>query len=417
MNRFLYLFCFVLVTACYFTIQAKAQVKKSVALLPDSTVKRRDTVYQTDLGEVLKKLIHKGKIVEAKKDTITSKPVISFIPALGYTLTSGIAFSFSGNMAFRTAPSARISTITASAAFSQKNQFTMPIVSNIWSKNGEYLLTGDYRFYKYPQNTYGLGSSSYIGNEVPMDYNFLRFYETLLRHVAGNLYIGGGFDFDYHYNISEQLNKNGSTGGDNDDGGFTLLNPNHTISSGLTFNALLDGRDNSINPSKGYYAAIIYRDNFNFLGSSTPWSSVIIDLRKYYNFPEGSKNVLAFWSYDWLVLSGNPPYLDLPATSWDPYSSTGRGYIQSRFRGAQMVYGEAEYRFAISRNGLFGGVLFLNGESFSATEGTRLQAVQPGFGPGLRIKLSKVSKTNVCIDYGFGREGSKGLFVNVAELF
>jgi len=127
--------------------------------------------------------------------------------------------------------------------------------------------------------------------------------------------------------------------------------------------------------------------------------------------------VLALWSYDWLTLTGKPPYLDLPATGWDPYASTGRGYIQGRFRGAQEVYAEAEYRFKITRNGLFGGVVFGNAQSFSGAPGTPLQSIQPGYGTGLRIKLNKLSKTNIDIDYGFGRQGSRGLFINVGELF
>jgi len=82
-----------------------------------------------------------------------------------------------------------------------------------------------------------------------------------------------------------------------------------------------------------------------------------------------------------------------------------------------MVYQEAEYRFHISSNGLFGGVVFANAQTFSAAQGTSLQKLQPGYGLGARIKLNKVSGTNVCIDYGFGTEGSRGLFINIAELF
>ncbi|MBS1500841.1 MAG: hypothetical protein JST32_02180, partial [Bacteroidetes bacterium] len=191
----------------------------------------------------------------------------------------------------------------------------------------------------------------------------------------------------------------------------------HTISSGITAQILYDSRDNSIYPSDGTYTSLQYRDNFTFLGSTDNWRSVIIDLRKYFRFPASSGNVIAFWNYDWLTISGKPPYLDLPATGWDPYASTGRGYIQGRFRGAQEIYGETEYRFKLSANGLFGGVVFANAASFSAAPGTKLESIQPGYGAGLRIKLNKVSKTNIDIDYGFGREGSRGLFVNVGELF
>jgi outer membrane protein assembly factor BamA len=191
----------------------------------------------------------------------------------------------------------------------------------------------------------------------------------------------------------------------------------HAISTGITFSGLYDSRDNPINASRGFYTSLQYRDNYTFLGSTTAWRSLIVDVRKYFRFPESSDNVLAFWSYNWLVINGRPAYLDLPATGHDPGFTTGRGYIQGRFRGAQMVYLESEYRFKITRNGLLGGVAFVNGESFSAAPGTALQTVQPGFGAGLRVKLNKVSKTNIAIDYGFGREGSKGLFINVGEVF
>jgi len=127
--------------------------------------------------------------------------------------------------------------------------------------------------------------------------------------------------------------------------------------------------------------------------------------------------VIALWNYDWIILNGNPAYLDLPSTQWDSNSATGRGYIQGRFRGAQMVYLEGEYRFRLTADGLLGGVVFLNGESFSAAQGTRLQAMQPGFGPGVRIKLNKISNTNITVDYGFGRQGSNGLFIDVGEAF
>jgi hypothetical protein len=64
-----------------------------------------------------------------------------------------------------------------------------------------------------------------------------------------------------------------------------------------------------------------------------------------------------------------------------------------------------------------GGTVFLNAESFSAQQGTRLQSIEPGYGPGLRVKLNKVSDTNISINYGFGNEHSNGLFISVGEAF
>ena len=82
-----------------------------------------------------------------------------------------------------------------------------------------------------------------------------------------------------------------------------------------------------------------------------------------------------------------------------------------------MVYLESEYRYHITKNGLLGGVAFINAESFSGAPGTALQGIQPGYGAGLRLKLNKVSKTNIAVDYGMGNQHSKGIFVTVGEIF
>jgi surface antigen Omp85-like protein len=386
-------------------------VKSKTAVRKDTTLKDSTKLKQKDISDVLAKLFNKKPAPEGV-DSITTKPSFSIVPAIGYTLVSKLAIVISGNVAFRTAPQSRVSTIVASTSYTQNKQFTLPVQTNIWSKDNTYNFVGDYRFYKYPQNTYGLGSSSDIKNENPMDYLYFKFSETVLRHITGNFYAGAGYILDNHWNISDEGNLNGTVSD------YSIYGKeSHSIASGFVLNAQYDTRDNGINPLKGAYLSLQYRDNYEFLGSTSPWRSLVIDVRKYLKWPQESDNVIALWSYDWLVLSGRPSYLDLPSTQWDYSSATGRGYIQGRFRGAQMVYFEGEYRFKLTSNGLLGGVVFLNGQSFSAAPGTKLQSIQPGYGPGLRVKLNKVSNTNITIDYGFGRQGSNGLFIDVGEAF
>lgn len=387
-------------------VKPKKDALKDTIHIADTLAARKMRENQIDVADMLEAFFNYKPATTV--DTVTSKPTFTIVPAIGYTLVTKFAVVLSGNMAFRAGPKSRISTIITSIAFTQNKQFTFPVLSNIWSKDNKYNFIGDFRLYKYPQSTFGLGSNSNIHHEDPMDYSYVRIYETVLRHVTGNLYAGGGYIIDDHWNITDKGRYND----------YAVYGKNSfSIASGFSLNALLDSRDNAINPYKGGYASVQYRDNLNFLGSSGGWSSLIIDVRRYINLPEGSDNVLALWSYDWLTLNGRPAYLDLPSTQWDAFSTTGRGYIQGRFRGAQMVYAEGEYRYRIFDNGLLGGVFFLNAESFSAAPGTKLQAIQPGYGPGLRIKLNKISKTNICIDYGFGSQGSKGLFIDVGEIF
>ena len=82
-----------------------------------------------------------------------------------------------------------------------------------------------------------------------------------------------------------------------------------------------------------------------------------------------------------------------------------------------MVYAESEYRFGITENGFIGGVVFANMQSVSERQDKPLQSILPGYGAGIRIKISKHSNTNIAIDYGIGSGGSKGIFMNLGEVF
>jgi len=342
------------------------------------------------------------------------KPVVSVLPAVGYTLQTRLAGILSGNVAFFTSdkPGSKLSVITENVNYTQNRQFTIPVQLNVWLKGDAWNLLGDWRFMYYPQSTFGLGSNAPIENEDPMEYSYVRVYQYVLKKVTANFSAGIGYNFDYRWRISEKGLANGE---ESDYAKYGAAAK--TVSSGLAFNFLYDSRKNPINPNGGLLANVVIRDNFTWLGSNTNWQSAIVDIRKYFRMPGAGRNVLAFWSYNWLILDGKPPFLDLPSTGWDNFNNSGRGFIQGRYRGNIMLYLESEYRFGITRNGLFGGVLFANAESFSGAPTDSPQAVQPGAGFGLRIKLNKKSNTNIAIDYGFGTQGSKGLFVNIGEVF
>jgi outer membrane protein assembly factor BamA len=286
------------------------------------------------------------------------------------------------------------------------------LLSNIWTKDNKYNIVTDWRYYKYPQDTYGLGGHTSLENADQIDYSHIRIHQAVLRNVVPNFYAGAGYFLDYHWNIEEEGLADGSVSDPQKYGLATT-----SMSSGPVVTLLYDNRKNSINPQGGLYANILYHPNFTFLGSDDNWQSLTIDVRKYVKFPKGSNNILAFWGFAWLTPSGKPPYLDLPSTAWDAYNNTGRGYIQGRFRGKNMLYAETEYRFNLTSNGLFGAVVFLNAESFSNYPANDIDAIWPGYGLGVRIKVNKNSNTNIGIDYGFGLGNSRGFFVNLGELF
>ena len=385
---------------------------------PD-TVSTRNKVNEVDLPDVWRYLFKRKKTrKENTSDTIIiahkKEVLLSALPAVGYSLQTRFALAGSVNGAFYTSAKKEenISSVLINITLSQNKQIILPIQTNIWTKGNKYNFFTDWRYLKYPSTTYGLGDNTKLSDGYLMDYSYLRFHQTLLRSVIPNLYAGFGYDLDYYWNVRE-INPPAGRQTDFQKYGLTK----RATASGATLNLKYDNRKNSINPENGYFANFTYRPNFTFMGSDANWQSLTFDLRKYNKLPFSSKNVLAFWSYIWLTTGGKPPYMLLPSTGNDVNNNSGRGYIQGRFRSKNFLYLETEYRFGITRNGLVGGVVFVNAQSVTEQISNKLQRVYPGWGLGLRLKVNKYSRTNVAVDYGFGEGGSRGFFVNLGELF
>ena len=370
---------------------------------------------QRDVKDIIKNIFWKSKYYQ---DSLKFKKVyVTLLPAAGYTLQTGVAAAFTAGAAFYTETEInannKISNVLTSLTYTQYNQFLFPIAANIWTKSNKYNIAVDYRFLKYPSTNYGIGSRTSENDAYTLNFSYIKLHQTILRKIYKDLYGGLGFYYDYFYDIKEV---------DPPAGVHTSFekysNKKQETAVGIAYKVLYDSRDNDINARIGTYASVIYRPNYTALGSDKNWKSLQIEYRKYIPLFGSKKNTLALWSFNWFNIGREKsPYLLLPSTGWDDQYNTGRGYIQSRFRAKNMIYAEAEYRFGITENGLLGGVVFANAQSFSRNFSNQFYIVSPGFGAGLRIKLNKYSNTNLCIDYGFGLNGSKGLFLNFGEVF
>jgi hypothetical protein len=383
--------------------------------VPDTII--NPGIKQLDLIDIAQRILNKNSV--DREDVVVNKKGrvhFSAFPAVGYTLQTGFAGVISANAAFFTSAhdheTENISTVITSIAYTSKSQIIFPIASSIWTKNNEYNILSDWRYLKYPSETYGLGGHTQQDSFYNVDYSYIKLHQAVLKKIASNLYAGLGYDFDYFWNISE---VNPPTDHETDFQQYGLSDTEKA--SGLSFIVKYDSRRNPINPQKGIYASILFQPKFTFMGSDANWQSLLVEFRSYIKFPDNSRNILAFWSYNWFTLGGNPPYLLLPSTGWDEFSNTGRGYIQGRFRSLNMIDQEAEYRFTISRNGLFGGVVFANAETFSDVLTGKYEVISPGAGLGIRIMLNKFSRTNIALDYAWGTQGSRGFFVNLGEVF
>jgi hypothetical protein len=389
-------------------------ISNSGRIPPDSLRQQTDTIpKQKDVVDVLYKVTHhepKLEIYEAEKRRIH----FTLVPAAGYTLQTGFALLLAANTVFYTdkLDHSRVSTVLASVAYTQYKQVIIPLSANIWSKNRKFNFISDIRFMDYPSETFGLGSETKFADGYTIDFSYLKLHQTVLRQIGSSFFGGIGYYYDYFWNISEVNPPPGTTTS------FQEYGLSQTeFASSISFQGLIDKRDNPINPLKGFYGSFRYRLNDKWMGNTTSWHSGILELRKFIRYPRNSRNVIALWNYNWLTLFGKPPYLLLPSTGWDDFFNTGRGYIQGRYRDLNMSYFETEYRFNFLRSGLLGGVVFGNLQTFSDKVSGLYHVAVPGYGAGLRIKLNKNSNTNLCIDYAFGDEKSRGFFINLGEVF
>lgn len=390
------------------TLPVATDTEDSKALVIDSSKER-------DLADVYFTLIRKKNNFTIDREEDMHKVHFSMVPAVGYTLQTGFAGIISANWGFNasTLPTQKVSSISTSITYSQYNQTIVPFVANIWTKNNKLNLITDCRYIQYPSEIFGLGGRTDPTQGYTVNFTGLKFHQTIMKEVAENTYLGLGYYYDQFWNIKalDSLKRNVARLLDNKLGTSELA-------SGFVMRFLYDTRLNQIFPEQGWHFDLTYRGNFSALGSDEDWQAVQTDVRTYIRLPENSRNILSFWNFNWFTTSKNsPPYLMLPSTGWDDQYNTGRGYIQGRFRGRNMFYMESEYRFRISSNGLLGGVVFGNVQYFSTDISNQYNVLSPGYGLGLRIRLNKHSNANLCVDYGFGANGSKGFFVNLGEVF
>jgi hypothetical protein len=363
----------------------------------------------------------------------------ALLPAIGYNPAMGALFGVTGTLGMYLGPATdtTISSLQAVALYSTMAQLTVQLSTTVMSPGNQWELQGDWRFLLFNQKTYGLGTGP-AAMSAPAsvdDFDLVRIHETVYRNVWNALYAGVGYRLDRYYAVQDKgMDLAGPAPVVGPNYAYSLaygFDPNQYTVSGVTLSALYDSRDSTLDPYRGYYGLVNFTMSPTWLGSSRTSSALEAQFRAYVPMNVGvPRDVLALWVYYRGVTSGDVPYLALPSIGWDQKNRTGRGYIQGRWRGTQELYAEAEWRFRITNDGLLGGVLFANAESFASPafqasgpgwsyaspKSGLLQYVRPAAGFGLRFMLNRDSRTNVTLDFAFG-ESSFGVWFNAGEYF
>jgi hypothetical protein len=415
-------------------------------LFPLSVSSQQKSFHQEDVWSVFVRKSKRAAHDSAEsKPAIMYKPYFSITPYVGYNPAYGglIGIGSTVGMYLGEPGETPISSAVVGASYTTMNQLLLTLRTNLIADSSRYILRGDWRYLLFSQSTYGLGSGQGFQNsggiilndggqtydilpdEQPINYNYLRLYETFYFKITKKIYAGIGFDLDHYWSIEDTKLNLDTIPPDSTyhwtyckEHGFDTA---HYTISGLSLELLLDTRDNTIRPTHGMLANIAFRPNFTWLGSSKGSWMLNTEFRYYKNLSKlRPDHLIGFWYIGQFTQKGKVPYLGLPAIGWDMYNRTGRGYIQGSIRGVNFLYGEVEYRFPISKyTGILGGVLFLNATTASNDTGTQklFQYFDPAVGGGIRIMFNKTTLSNLTVDLAIGSMGKLAVYFNLNETF
>jgi hypothetical protein len=134
-------------------------------------------------------------------------PGLGYNPAMGFILGAGGTLG----MYLGDPEDTTISSLQAVAIVTTKKQLNVRLATTVLTSGNDWELSGDWRFLVYNQDTYGLGTgpsqagpaagllgvaTDVVDGAQPMDFDLVRFHETVTRRVWGHLYAGAAYRLD-----------------------------------------------------------------------------------------------------------------------------------------------------------------------------------------------------------------------------
>jgi hypothetical protein len=377
-----------------------------------------------DVGDLWRHVRHKtAPPPDSTAGQSAKRPFFFISPSVSSKPATGLSVGLASSVVFVTGDpgTTRISSGDAAVADSVKGQAGASVRFRVFTPDDRWFIQGDNRLAWSSQNSYPLGIVQDATGEK-LKYDRDRMYDAAFRQVKPGFFVGFGLNVNSHHDVR----AGAGTPEEFAQSAYVAYSVQHDlpiteqISGGTNVGMFVDRRDNAINASRGWFASATYRTFFKgFLGGSSSWQLLDVDVRTYKTLSRNGRQRLGVWVLGDFVTTGSAPYFDLPAIAEDTYGRSARGYTTGRYRGPHLLYGEVEYRTTLSANGLFGAVAFANATAVDGDSPDQklFSTLAPATGGGLRLSLSKRSRANLCLDYGWGVQGSRGLYLAVRETF
>jgi len=338
-------------------------------------------------------------------DSLANTSSTVLLPVLGYTPDTGIMLGGTVLRFFYLEPEfpeSRPSVFSPVFIYTLENQTMVFLGLNLnWDENRNTLNLVP-RYLKFPDNFYDIGRAAALDDEENYTSERLGLDLDFNRKVLGDWRLGFSYRLLKHRLAETDLQGQLATG--------SIYGTENSWISALGPALILDTRDNTWSPGKGWWLQINTCFGGSGLGSDYTFREYTMDLRGYWNV--GEDLVLAGQSLT-THLEGDAPFFILPRLGGE---TALRGYRGGLYMDQTRALGRVELR----RNHLWkslGVVVFAGiGDVAPSLEKLTLGGKLWSTGFGLRYLLDPEEKVNLRLDYGFGN-GDSGFYLSLGEAF
>lgn len=354
-----------------------------------------------------------------EKSTQSKKVDIVPLPVLYSSPETNFGFGVLASVSFRLgdAETTRKSNVQPYILYTVLGQLDATARYTIFTNDEKYIVNGRLSYLFFPEFYYGIGNNLPVTNEELVSYRRVRVENRVLRKVTKKLFAGAQYRYAEMFQVEPKEDGLLAT---SQVPGF-----NGSRISGIGAAVVYDSRDNILNAYNGAYLELSNYNYLSGLGSEFDFSTVTVDLRKYFKLFPNREHIVAIQGYGNFV-TGTAPYKELSEFGG---STIMRGYYQGRYRENNYLAAQVEYRLPLfqnlpeGRNSLpwyrrFGLTAFAGiGDVANTVNKFDSNNLKFSYGAGLRFKLDRKNNTNIRLDYGFGNDGSSGFYLEIGEAF
>lgn len=306
------------------------------------------------------------------------------------------------------------STLTATVSYSTIGALNLNSTLTSFWLDDRLRINADFALKDMPDNYWGVGYEAGLepsrgDSTTSYQREWFKISPRVTWKVGEHLYVGG--TFDVNRTIASDVNP------------FMAADPvyvhygSENANLGLGGVVQYDSRDVTANAWRGVYLSLTATSYGGFLGGDNKFEIYLLDYRHYLTLGRVGRTLA--WQLKARVGAHGVPWSEMSILG---AGSDLRAYIEGRFRERTTITGMVEYRLMFSSEDRTLGRRTLSRHGYVVWVGAgtlgndfpTLRGFIPAVGLGYRFELQP--RSNVRVDFGFGRNSS-GIYFNFTEAF